>query len=212
MSKFKLIVKDMESFKMKEQFFYIHNEGRILGGAKHKNWKITVYRMRGLYAVAWYNPKKKEENHIIWKSTLKGAMRYLLSAGIKPSYKIRPYEKTKPGFSPSKYRLADLFHKKMVAYTDEYRTHLLRDKSQTDIQDRLNVIQGFSSYLFSHLISDLDEITVSMANSRFHSYYNRQFRESVRKQFFKSSLKAFFIFIYGKHGIKNQIMMDGFDK
>lgn len=76
-----------------------------------------------------------------------------------------------------------------------------------------DIIHEFIEYLFGqHLISDLNQITVSIANSKFLAKYKQKYQDEVISNGeVKEILKGYFTFIYGKHGIKNEKIMRGFD-
>ncbi len=111
-----------------------------------------------------------------------------------------------------KYDAADRFHKKMVEYIDEYRVHILLVNPVLDPTNNLAVTQEFVNYLFSNLIKDFDEITVSIANSKFYAFFIVTYKQEVPKDVVKGILKDFFTFLYGKHGIKNEKLMKGFEE
>ena len=102
----------------------------------------------------------------------------------------------------------------MVEYIDEYREHLLLVQTDALATNRLVILQEFVNYLWGyHLITDLDQITVSIANSGFHAkLYTQNEDVPYAKETVKIFLKDFFIFLYGKHGIKNEKMMKGFER
>ena len=113
------------------------------------------------------------------------------------------------------------FHSRMVEYVNEYQAYLLLQKSDgTGISD-YDVAHEFVNYLLNHhLVTSFEEITVGMANSGFYKCYVRQnatYYEShnienielLSKEEIKNILKGFFVFIYGKYGIKNEKVMKG---
>jgi hypothetical protein len=63
-----------------------------------------------------------------------------------------------------------------------------------------------------HLVTDLNQITVSMANSRFRADYKRKNPEIISKETMQEIIKGYFVFLYGKYGIKNEKLMRGLSK
>lgn len=108
---------------------------------------------------------------------------------------------------------ARTFHDKMVAYLYEYQEYLLLVKSNGTAISHYTILHEFINYLYGyHLISNLDQITVSMANSKFRADYKRRNPEVIDKETMQKIIKGFFIFLYGKYGIKNEKLMKGLDK
>lgn len=117
-------------------------------------------------------------------------------------------------YNPKQQKAAALFHKKMVAYIDEYREHLFFVQTDTFATNRLVILHEFVNYLWGyHLITELDQIAVRIANSKFLAkLYSQNEEVPFSKDTIKGFLKDFFIFLYGKHGIKNDRIMKGFDR
>ena len=106
---------------------------------------------------------------------------------------------------------AQKFHAKMVNYLDEYQQYLLFIKSDCTAAAHVDIVHRFINYLYNHyLISSVYQITVSIANSKFLADYNRKNKAQVPKEMMKDILNGFFVFVYGKHGIKNEKLMKGF--
>lgn len=104
---------------------------------------------------------------------------------------------------------AKRFHDKMVEYLDEYQKFLLVKQNGTGAS-HCDIIHQFVNYLFNyHLVSCFEQITVSMANSKFLTLYKRQNKELIEKVTMKNILNGFFTFIYGKYGIINPKLMKG---
>ncbi len=100
----------------------------------------------------------------------------------------------------------------MVEYLYEYQEYLLLVKSDGTAISHYTIIHEFINYLYGyHLISSVDQITISMANSKFYANYTRQNNEIISKETMKEVLKGFFVFLYGKYGIKNEKVMRGFN-
>jgi len=119
--------------------------------------------------------------------------------------KIRKYLKSYPA--------AKRFHTKMVKYLDEYTEHNLLVKGGGDTFSHHPIIHEFLAYLFGHhLVTNIDEISVAMANSKFYAKYKFHNKHSISTSEMKNILKGYFIFIYGKYGIKNEQIMKGFEK
>lgn len=115
--------------------------------------------------------------------------------------------------TPRDFHSAKRFRDKMVEYIDEYTEYLLLVKSDGTMVSHREIIHEFIEYLFGqHLISNLDQITVSIANSKFLAKYKQKYPEEVISNItIKGILKGYFTFIYGKYGIKNERIMRGFD-
>jgi hypothetical protein len=105
------------------------------------------------------------------------------------------------------------FHDKLVEYLYEYQEYLLLVKSNGTAVSHYTILHEFVNYLYNyHLISDLSQITVSMANSKFRADYKRRNPETITKETMQGIIKGYFVFLYGKYGIKNEKLMKGFDK
>lgn len=104
------------------------------------------------------------------------------------------------------------FHDKMVRYLNTYQEHLLLTKATTSIS-HCYIIQEFINYLYNyHLISGIDQITVSMANSKFQSHFKKRNDEAISTELLKSVLKDFFVFLSKKYEIENEKLMKGLEK
>ena len=109
------------------------------------------------------------------------------------------------------YPAAKGFHTNMVKYLDEYTEHNLLVKADGETFSHHPIIHQFLAFLFgAHLITDISEITVAMANSKFFAYYTFHNEETISKTEIKKILSGYFTFIYGKYGIKNEKLMKGF--
>ncbi len=108
---------------------------------------------------------------------------------------------------------ARAFHNKMASYLEEYQEYLLLVKSNGTAVSHYSILYEFINYIYNyHLITDIDQITVSMANSKFQAEFKRHNKEEISKESMKNILKGFFIFIYGKYGINNEKLMKGLTK
>jgi hypothetical protein len=108
---------------------------------------------------------------------------------------------------------AERFHYKMIIFLNEYRDHLLFLKSNKAVTHHCDIVNEFINYLYNlHLISDLGQITVSIANSKFHNHYKKISKEVVSKESVKNILREFFIFINGKYSVTNETLMKGLKK
>lgn len=106
---------------------------------------------------------------------------------------------------------ARAFHNKMVEYLDGYQMYLLLVKPNENVVFHCTIIHEFINYVYNyHLVFGIDQITVSMANSKFYADFKRQNKEVVPKETMKEILKDFFIFLDGKYGIKNEKLIRGF--
>ncbi len=113
----------------------------------------------------------------------------------------------------SKSMTAKAFHDKMVAYIDEYQEHLLLVKPNDIALFHCPILREFVNYIYNHhLVSCIDQITVSMTNSKFHADFKRRNKEVVSKEKIKKILHDYFVYLNGKHGIKNEKMMRGLEK
>lgn len=105
------------------------------------------------------------------------------------------------------------FHDNMVSFLEEYREYLLQVKFNEVGISHCSVIHEFINYLYDdHLISGFDQISVSIANSKFHTQYNRLNKDVISKQAMKNILKGFFTFLHEKHGIKNEKLIRGLER
>lgn len=108
---------------------------------------------------------------------------------------------------------AKVFHHKMVVYLEEYQEYLLLVKSNGTAISHCSIIHEFLNYLYNyHLISCVDQITVSMANSKFHADFKRRNKEVISKEKMKQILQGYFIFLNGKYKVKNEKLMRGLEK
>lgn len=107
------------------------------------------------------------------------------------------------------------FHDKMLRYLNAYQEHILLSKTTTYLSHTLfhcHIIQEFINYLYNyHLISGVDQITVSMANSKFWSHFKKKNDEIIPKEQMKAVLKDYFVFLSEKYEIENEKLMKGFE-
>lgn len=121
--------------------------------------------------------------------------------------------KAKFKYDPVEQSKAQNFHKKMTVYVDEYREHILHQGTAVDPTNSYGVTQEFFNYLWGyHLITEFDQITVSMVNSKFHAFFKVHYKEDVPKSVVKAILKDFFTFLYGKYGITNEKITKALNK
>lgn len=108
---------------------------------------------------------------------------------------------------------ARTFHTKMVRYLDDYQKHLLLVKSNGSAISHSSIVHEFLNFLYNHhLVGAIDQITVSMANSKFLAEYKRRNKEIISKEEMKEVLKGYFVFIDGKYGLRNEVVMRGLEK
>jgi len=108
---------------------------------------------------------------------------------------------------------ARAFHDKMVEYLYEYQEYLLLIKSDGTSVSHYTILHEFINYIYNyHLVTCLDQITVSMVNSKFRADYKRRNSEIIDKETMQKIIKGFFVFLYGKYGIKNEKIMRGLEK
>lgn len=108
---------------------------------------------------------------------------------------------------------AKRFHDKMVAYLYEYQEYLLLVKSNGTAVSHYTILHEFVNYIYNyHLVSSLDQITVSMACSKFQADYKRRNKETIDKDVMRKIVKGYFVFLYGKYGMKNEKLMKGLEK
>lgn len=97
----------------------------------------------------------------------------------------------------------------MVCYLEEYQEYLLLVKPNSLAVSHCSIIHEFINYIYNyHLVSGIDQITVSMANSKFQADYKRKNHKAGDKETMRNIFKDFFVFIYEKHGIKNNKLMN----
>jgi hypothetical protein len=112
-----------------------------------------------------------------------------------------------------KIRPAKTFHDKMVKYLEEYQEYLLLVKSNGTAISHYTILHQFINYILNHhLVCGFDQITVSMTNSKFLADFKRHNKEVIDKETMKKIIKGFFVFLYGKHGVKNEKVMRGLEK
>lgn len=105
---------------------------------------------------------------------------------------------------------AKAFHDKMVKCLDEYQDYLLLIKSNGIAVSHCSIIHEFINYLYNqHLISSIDQVSVSIANSKFYAFFSRKNKGRISKETLKKILNDFFVFVFGKYGIKNEKLMKG---
>jgi hypothetical protein len=110
------------------------------------------------------------------------------------------------------YYPAKRLHDKMVGYLDEYTEYLLLVKSDGTCVSHRDVIHQYINYLLNyHLPSDFSQITVAMTNSGFYAKYKANNEALISKDEVKGILKGFFIFLKGKHDIRNEKVLKGLE-
>jgi hypothetical protein len=102
------------------------------------------------------------------------------------------------------------FHNKMIKSLDEYQEYLLLEKPKETVVSHCSILHEFFNYLYNfHLVSGIEQITVSMANSKFQTDFRRRNKTIVTKELMKKILNDFFVFFYCKYGINNEKLMRG---
>lgn len=105
---------------------------------------------------------------------------------------------------------AKSFHTKMVRYLADYQEHLLLVKSDGTAISHISIVHEFLNFLYNHhLVGGIEQITVSMANSKFYADFRRQNKEVIGKEEMKEVLRGYFVFVEWKYGIKNGKLMRG---
>ncbi|MGP8216564.1 MAG: hypothetical protein ACLQQ4_13435 [Bacteroidia bacterium] len=111
---------------------------------------------------------------------------------------------------PAEIRKAKLFHDELVKYLEEYEDYLLTVKLDSTLVSHKAINHEFINFIYNHhLISDFDQITVPLVNSKFLAYFKKSNKLEISNQEMKTILRGFFVFLYGKHGIKNERVMKG---
>ena len=115
--------------------------------------------------------------------------------------------------SPNVLIESRVFHDKMVEYLYEYQEYMILVKSDGTAISHYTILHEFINHLYNnHLVTSFDQIKVSLANSKFRADYKRRNPEIIDKHTMQSILKGYFVFLYGKYGMKNEKLMKGFDK
>lgn len=108
---------------------------------------------------------------------------------------------------------AKAFHSKMLSYLEKYQKFLILEKAKGSSVSHTAIIHQFINYIYNHhLISSIDQITVSIANSKFYNDFQRKNNEEISKEEMKVILSNFFFFIAGKYGIHNEKLMTNWQK
>jgi uncharacterized protein YjgD (DUF1641 family) len=104
------------------------------------------------------------------------------------------------------------FYNRMLMYLEEYKKYLLEQSNGT-VTSHSDIIHEFINYLYNHhLVSGIDQITVSIANSKFFADFKRRNKKHISKDEMKNILNGFFTFLYAKYGIRNEKLMNGLEK
>ena len=97
-----------------------------------------------------------------------------------------------------------LFHQELSEFAEEYRVFLLTKFTKSTTDKHLMVIQEFGFYVTGyHPVNGFEELTVTLAGSKFKQYFNGMSDESLSTFTARNILYGFFLFIYEKHGIGN---------
>ena len=111
---------------------------------------------------------------------------------------------------PAEIRKARTFHDKLVKYLDEYEDYLLHSKLYETLSSHRVINYEFINFIYNHhLISDFDQLTIPLVNSKFLAFFKRTNKLEISNQEMKTVLSGFFVFLYGKHGIRNEKVMKG---
>jgi hypothetical protein len=111
---------------------------------------------------------------------------------------------------PLEIHKATVFHDKMVEYLDEYEDYLLHSNLYETLSSHRVINYEFINFIYDHhLISDFGQITVPLVNSKYLAYFKRTNKLEISRDEMKNILRGFFVFLYGKHGIKNEKVMKG---
>ena len=107
---------------------------------------------------------------------------------------------------------AKAFHSKMLSCLEKYQKFLILEKANGTSVSHTAIIHEFINYIYNHhLVSSIDQITVSMANSKFYADFQRRSYENISKEKMKVILRDFFVFIYGKYGIRNEKLLKNWE-
>lgn len=99
----------------------------------------------------------------------------------------------------------------MVEYLEGYQMYLLLIKPNENVVSQCTIIHEFINYIYNyHMVAEIDQITVGMANSKFYTFYTRENKVDIPKETIKEILNDFFIFLKRKYGIKNEKLIRGF--
>lgn len=103
---------------------------------------------------------------------------------------------------------AKIFHDQLIEYLDEYAEYLLTIKSDPDVISKRVMLQQFINYLFNeHLVKTLDEITPEML--QFGNLSQDEYPDltaNVPQEAILVTLSDFFGFLYGKYGLRNELI------
>ena len=111
---------------------------------------------------------------------------------------------------PAEIRKAKVFHDKLVKYLEEYEDYLLTVKLDSTLVSHKAINHEFINFIYNHhLISDFDQLTIPLVNSKFLAHFKRTNKLEISNQEMKTILSGFFVFLYGKHNIRNAKVMKG---
>jgi len=111
---------------------------------------------------------------------------------------------------PAEIRKAHIFHNQLVKYLEEYEDYLLTVKLDSTLVSHKAINHEFINFIYNHhLISSFDQLTIPLVNSKFLAYFKRTNKLEISNQEMKAVLNGFFVFLYGKHNIRNEKVMKG---
>jgi len=109
---------------------------------------------------------------------------------------------------------AKIFHDQMIAYLDEYADYLLVTKSDPTVISKRVILQQFINYLFNeYLVTCLEGITPEMLH--FGNLSNEEYPDltsTAPPGLILGTLKDFFEFLYGKYGLKKDVLSQWLDQ
>ncbi|MDI1353619.1 MAG: hypothetical protein PSX36_01785 [bacterium] len=105
------------------------------------------------------------------------------------------------------------FYQRMMGYADEYGAHVLLHKSDGSAIAQSMIIRQFLKFLWQqHAITNLQQVTVSMANSQFYAKYKQMNDSIISSTEMKNILKSFFTFVHLNHAVRSAKLMKGFEQ
>ncbi|CAK0769956.1 hypothetical protein CCP3SC1_590010 [Gammaproteobacteria bacterium] len=106
------------------------------------------------------------------------------------------------------------FYNALTALNNEFKEYLTERFSARTADKHASVVGMFIEFLCRYTdVSNLEEVTVGMANSHFHAWYRRKvlFRDITDSER-KVALSKFFLFLAEEKGITNSKVLTSFSK
>ncbi|MGQ0827631.1 MAG: hypothetical protein ACT4ON_04465 [Bacteroidota bacterium] len=111
------------------------------------------------------------------------------------------------------YNVAERFSEELITYVGEYKTFLSDQYSKNTVGKKCGLIYFCIDHMLGYeKVMGFEDITIDKCGSKMLNSYNYHERNKISLTQSREILHSFFLFIYDKHGIANQKLLEGLKK